>query len=60
MNKFMRMQVNNALTSLKALDQSIEMSAQKDDGQISKEEWKQIRHIRKAIRKFEKEMSKLK
>lgn len=60
MNRFMQSQVNTALLSLKVLDQSLEMSAQKDDGTISKEEEKEIRHIRKAIRQFEKKMAKLK
>ena len=60
MNRFMQSQVNTALLSLKVLDQSLEMSAQKDDGTISKEEEKEIRYIRKAIRQFEKEMAKLK
>ena len=59
MNRFMQSQVNNALLALKALDKSIEMSALKDDGKISKEEKKQIRKIRKAIQCFEKKMSKL-
>ena len=60
MNRFMQSQVNSALLSLKALDQSIEMAAQKDDGVISKEERKQIKKIRKAVRKFRQAMDKLK
>jgi len=60
MNHFMKIQVDSALLSLKVLDQSLELSAQKDDGVISKEEEKEIKHIRKAIRQFEKEMQKLK
>ena len=60
MNHFMKTQVDSALLSLKVLDQSLELSAQKDDGVISKAEEKEIKHIRKAIRQFEKEMQKLK
>lgn len=60
MNRFMQSQVNAALLSLKALDQSIEMAAQKDDGVISKEEKKQIKKIRKAVKKFSQAMDKLK
>lgn len=60
MNRFMQSQVNNALLSLKTLDQSIEMAAKQDDDGISKEEWKQIRKIRRAIKAFEKKMAKLK
>ena len=60
MNRFMQSQVNAALLSLKALDQSIEMAAQKDDGVISKEEKKQIKKIRKAVKKFSQAMDKVK
>ena len=59
MNRFMQSQVNNALLSLKALDQSLEMAALKDDGKVSRDEEKQIKKIRKAIRDFEKKMSKI-
>ena len=58
-NRFMQSQVNTVLISMKTLDQSIELAAQKDDGVISKEEKKQIRKIRKAIIKFQKSMDKL-
>lgn len=60
MNRFMKSQVDSALLTLKALSQSLEMSALKDDGEISREETKQIKKIRKAISKFEKKMSKIK
>ena len=60
MNSIMQSQVNNALLSLKTLDQSLEMAAMKDDGVISKEEKKQIGQIRRAILKFEKAMEKIK
>lgn len=59
MNSIMQSQVNNALLSLKTLDQSLEMAAMKDDGVISKEEKKQIGQIRRAISKFEKAMEKI-
>ncbi len=60
MNRFMQSQVNSALLALRALDQSIEMAAQKDDGVISKEERKQIKKIRKAVKKFSQAMARLK
>ena len=60
MNRFMQSQVNNALLSLETLDKSIEMSALKDDGVISKEEKRQIKKIRKAIEKFRHSMDKIK
>ncbi len=60
MNRFMQSQVNSALLALRALDQSIEMAAQEDDGVISKEERKQIKKIRKAVKKFSQTMARLK
>ena len=59
MNEFMKSQVNNALISLKTLDKSIELAAVQDDGVMSKEEQKQVKRIRKAIRRFEKAMAKM-
>ena len=59
MNRFMKSQINTVLLSMKTLDKSIEMSARKDDGKISREEQKEIRKIRKAIADFEKKMNQL-
>ena len=59
MNSFMKAQINNALIAVKSLDQSIEMAAKQDDGIVTKEEKKQIKKIRKAIRKFQEAMNKL-
>ena len=60
MNQFMKAQVASVLLSMKTLYQSIELDALKDDGQISKQERKEIRKIRKAITRFEKAMERLK
>ena len=60
MNRFMQSQVNNALLSLRTLNQSIELAARQDDDKISKEEQKQIKQIRKAVSNFEKAISKIK
>ena len=59
MNEFMKSQVNNALLSLKTLDKSIELAAVQDDGVMSREEQKQVKRIRRAIRRFEKDMARL-
>ncbi len=59
MNEFMKSQVNNALMSLKTLDKSIELAAVQDDGVMSREEQKQVKRIRRAIRRFEKDMARL-
>ena len=60
MNRFMQSQVNNVLLSMNALDQSIEIAAKQDDGEISKEEQKAIMQIRKAIQNFKKAIDKIK
>lgn len=59
MNQFMKSQVANALMSLKTLDKSIELAAVQDDGVMSREEQKQVKRIRRAIRRFEKDMARL-
>ena len=59
MNEFMKSQVNNALLSLKTLDKTIELAAVQDDGVMSREEQKQVKRVRKAVRRFEKAMAKL-
>jgi len=59
MNRLMKVQVTNALMSLKALDNSIDFAAMQNDGVISPAEKKQIRKIRKAIRQFEKSMKSI-
>lgn len=59
MNMLMKSQVETVLLSLRTLYQSIEVAALKDDGEISKEEQKEIKIIRRAIADFEKEMSKI-
>ena len=56
MNMLMKSQVETVLLSLRTLNQSIEVAALKDDGEISKEEQKEIKIIRRAIADFEKEM----
>ena len=60
MNKLMWTQVTNALATLKALDKSIDFASMQDDGIVSKTESKQVRKIRKAIKRFERDMAKLK
>ena len=42
MNMLMKSQVETVLLSLRTLNQSIEVAALKDDGEISKEEQKEI------------------
>ena len=60
MNSFMQSQVNNTLLALETLDKSIEMSALKDDGVVSKEEKRQIKQVRKAIERFKRSINKIK
>ena len=60
MNNLMWTQVTNALATLKPLDKSIDFAAMQDDGIVSKAERKQVKKIRKAIKRFERDMAKLK
>lgn len=59
MNDVMRAQVNAALIALKSLKNSIDLAAKEDDGVISKEEEREIKVIKKAIKRFEESMEAL-
>ena len=59
MNDVMRAQVNAALIALKSLENSIDLAAKEDDGVVSKEEEREIKVIKKAIKRFEESMEAL-
>ena len=59
MNRFMKSQVDTALISLKTLYQSIEIAAKTDDGEISRQEKKEIKAIRKAVDRFERQIQRI-
>lgn len=60
MNPYIEAQIFNIKSMVRVFNQSCEMAAIKDDGQISKEEAKQLKKIRLASEAFCKELEKIK
>lgn len=60
MNSYIEAQIFNMKSMVKVFNQSCELAARKDDGQISKEEAKQLKQIKAAAEKFCKELDKIK
>ena len=60
MNSYIEAQIFNMKSMVKVFNQSCELAARKDDGQISKEEAKQLKQIKAAADKFCKELDKIK
>lgn len=60
MNSYIRAQILNITTMTKTFEQACEMAAMKDDGQISREEEKQLKKIRAASQRFRKELDAIK
>lgn len=60
MNPYIEAQIYNIKSMVKVFNQSCEMAAIKDDGQISKEEAKQLKKIKLASEAFCKELEKIK
>ena len=58
MNSFIKDQCKNMITTVAVFEQACEMSAKKDDGTISKEEEKALKHIRKAAKAFKAELAR--
>ena len=59
-NKVMETQINNLLLSVSTFRQSLDFFAVKDDGVITRDEKKSILKLKKASRKFEKILEKVK
>ena len=59
MNNFMIIQCKNMVASVRIFYQTCEMAAKKDDGQISKDEQKTLKAIRRATDAFIKELTRL-
>ncbi len=59
MNPYIEAQIFNIKSMVKVFNQSCEMAAIKDDGQISKEEAKQLKKIKLASETFCKELEKI-
>ena len=60
MNSYIYAQIVNIQTMVKTFEQACELAALKDDGQISKEEAKQLKRIKAAAQQFHKELEKVK
>lgn len=60
MNYYIEAQIFNIKSMVKVFKQACEIAAQNDDGQISKEEEKQLKQIKTAAEKFCKELDKIK
>lgn len=60
MNSYIEAQIFNMKSMIKVFTQSCELAARKDDGQISKDEEKQLKQIKAAAEKFCKELDKIK
>ena len=60
MNPYIEAQIFNIKSMVRVFNQSCEMAAIKDDGQISKEEAKQLKKIKLASEAFCKELEKIK
>lgn len=60
MNYYIEAQIFNIKSMVKIFEQSCEIAAQKDNGQISKDEEKQLKQIKAAAERFYKELDKIK
>lgn len=60
MNNYIYAQIVNIQTMVKTFEQACELAALKDDGQISREEAKQLKRIKAAAQQFHKELEKVK
>lgn len=60
MNHYIYAQILNMQAMAKTFGQSCELAAMKDDGQISKDEVKQLKRIKAAVEMFCKELDKVK
>lgn len=56
MNHYIYAQILNMQAMAKTFGQSCELAAMKDDGQISKDEVKQLKRIKAAVEAFCKEL----
>ena len=59
MNHYIYAQILNMQAMAKTFGQSCELAAMKDDGQISKDEVKQLKRIKAAVEAFCKELDKV-
>lgn len=60
MNTYMEMQIKNMTMMVKTFEQSCQMAAMKNDGQIDKTEEKSLKKINAACQRFVKELEAIK
>lgn len=60
MNTFMSVQISNMLQNLRLFEDAMKLAAYKDDGELSKEEAKQLKAIATATDVFRKALLKAK
>ena len=60
MNYYIEAQIFNIKSMVKVFEQACEIAAKKEDGQINKNEEKQLKQIKAAAEKFCKELDKIK
>lgn len=60
MNEYIRSQIINMNAILQTFEQSCKMAATKNDGQIDKDEAKQLKKISAACQKFKNDLNKIK
>lgn len=58
MNTYLELQIKNMITSVQLFDSACELAAKKDDGQIDRDEEKQLRIIHKAAKRFVESLEK--
>jgi len=59
MNYFIEIQCKNMITSVEIFEKACDLAARKDDGKLSKEEAKILKHIHQAAKKFKKNLHKI-
>lgn len=59
MNSYIKMQLNTMIQYLDSFEQACELAASKDDGEIDRNEQKQLRKIRKSVECFRRDLEKI-
>ncbi len=59
MNSYMVTQINQILLSVRVFEDSMRIAARKDDGEISREEERILRRIRKASARYTRRLEQI-
>ena len=60
MNTYIKAQIINMITVTKTFEQACELASLQDNGSKSREEEKQLKKIKAAVQKFQKELESIK